>query len=173
MIMNTMEEVLELLKEASQHTMSPTRSRMHAATLWRTSCRDSGLPSELEAIKAILNLMDLAVAESTTLEGLPSMLSDTVESDEAQGVASDAAALSLNSGDLVTAVSLLEQGRSIIYAQLGRYRPAVDDVYRISPDLSGRLVDLSVQLDALVVRRERIDSKNNARARPFDDDISR
>lgn len=166
-------EVVELLQEAAHHSLSATSERTRAANRWRMISSAIGHPSQLEAVKITLNLMDLAVAESTSLESLSRRLAEEESFKNAQGVASDAAALAIESGDLPLAVSLLEQGRSIIYSHLGRYRSPIDDVRQVSPELAARLVDLGVQLDALVVRGERIDSTSNFEAKPFDDDTSR
>lgn len=170
--MEAANELIELLQEAAHHLLSPIGERTRAANLWRRISR-AGHPSELEAMQTTLNLMDLAVAESASLQSLSSRLSDEASFRAAQGVASDSAALAIGSGDLPLAVSLLEQGRSIIYSQLGRYRAAIDDVRRVSPDLAERLVGLSMELDALVIRGERINFNSNIKTKPFDDDTSR
>lgn len=170
----TNDEVPKLFREAAQHSMSRIEDRMAAAVDWRTMHSlgfDSA--SELEATRTILNLLDLAVAESASLEGLSRRLSDGWQFKLAQGVASDGAALAIGSGDLHIAVSLLEQGRSIIYNQLGRYRWAIDDVHRVSPELASRLVGLGALLDALVVRGERMDPNCNTKNKPSDDDTTR
>lgn len=165
-------EPIKLLQEAAHHSLSPTAVRMVAARRWRDLAGRCGHVSVLDAMKTRLNIMDLAVAESTSLEILSDSLSDD-KSFDGQGVASEATALAIGSGDLRLAVSLLEQGRSIIYSQLSQYRSAIDDVHRVSPELATRLVDLGAELDALVARGERIDSSSNTRTRPFDDNTSR
>lgn len=145
---------------------------MWAADMWRTVSRRLGDPSELDATKTMLNILDLAVAESTSLESLSGRLSNG-SFNHAQGVGSDAAALAIESGDFRLGVSLLEQGRSIIYAQLGRFRSAIDDIRKASSELAERLAGLSMELDALVVRGERVDSKINVQTKRSDDNFSR
>lgn len=81
--------------------------------------------------------------------------------------------LGIEASDLPLAVSLMEQGQSIIYTRLGLYRSAIDVVRKESPELATRLGDLSAELDALVARRERTDIKTNDRTRQFDDNTSR
>lgn len=170
-----MSEVLELLQEASHQSMSATQDRMAAATMWKTVASVFGSPStsELEAIKTILSLLDIAVAESTSLEGISNRLTEEWTFKDAQGAASDGAALAIGSGNLSLAVSLLEQGRSIIYTQLGRYRSVIDDIRKASPNLAERLVDQGLALDALVVRGERTISNSHVKMKPFDDNASR
>lgn len=163
----------ELLREAAQHFVSATNPRMSAASWWQRLAHAVGSPTELEAIRRMLNLLDLAVAESASLESLSSRLSENNQFRAALGVASDGAVLTVKSGDLRLAVSLLEQGRSIIYSQLGRYRSAIDKVHEVSPELAKRLVGLGIELDALVVRGERVDLVGNTKKRSFDDDTSR
>lgn len=70
------------------------------------------------------------------------------------GVVTDAMALALQSGDCALAVTLLEQGRSIIFTGLGRYRSAITEVQEASQALAERFIQLSTQLDALVVGSE-------------------
>lgn len=168
-----MENVFDLLQEATLHSLSATHDRISAANTWRDLARKHGHPSELLAMRETLNILDVAAAESSSLETLSLRLSDWRSFQGAQGNASDAAALAIDSRDLPLAVSLLEQGRSVIYSHLCRYRSAIDDVRRVSPELAARLFDLSVELDALVVRGERIDSNKNTRTKPSDDNVTR
>lgn len=102
-------------------------------------------------MKEILNLVDLAVAESASVESLSSRLSEDVYFTDVHGVGSDAAVLAILRRDYPLAVSLLEQGRSAIFAGLGRYRSAIEDVPETSPELAASFIDFSAQLNALVV----------------------
>lgn len=155
------DKVIEMLQEATLHSWSTTGDRIHAANVWRKTSHTHAHPSELEAIRETLNLLDLAVAETASLEGVSTRLSEDETFRSAQGVASDAAALAIQAGDLPMAVSLLEQGRSIIFSQLGRYRSSVEQVRSVAPELATRLGELGVQLDALVFRGEHSNPTSN------------
>lgn len=143
--------IISLVKEATHTSPASIRDRMRGADAWRHLARKHGDLSELKAAREILNLLDLAVAESASLESLSSRLSQQATFRNVRGVASDAAALAMESGDYALAVSLLEQGRSSIFAGLGRYRSAINDIRGASPDLATRFVELSAELDGLVV----------------------
>lgn len=137
--------------------------RIYAANQWRNLAVRYNHSSQLDAARETLNLLDLAVAESTTLEGVSSRFSDDWSFRGAQGAASDAAALAVQSGDVKLAVSLLEQGRSSIFNQLGRYRSAIDDIREASPELATRFLKLSADLESLVLKAEKASTKLNAR----------
>lgn len=162
-----------MLRDATLDSASPTFLRVSAAYWWKTHARKYLHASELDAARESLNLLELAVTESASLEGLSGRLSEDKVFKRAQGVASDAAALAISAHDLPLAVSLLEQGRSTIFTQLGRYRSAIDDVKEKSPDLAKSFVELSAQLGALVVRGGNFGSGNNTHSRGAEDDASR
>lgn len=168
-----MDNVFELLQEATLHSFSATHDRISAANRWRNLARKHAHPSELLAMRETLNLLDLAAAEASSAQRLSHRLAHEEMFRGAQGVASEAAALAIQEENVDLAISLLEQGRSIIFAQLSRYRPVIDDVREISPELAVRLVDLGVELDALVFRGERVGPNSNAKMEYLDDNASR
>lgn len=70
---------------------------------------------------------------------------------KARSVGSNAAALAISLGDYTSAVSLLEQSRSAIFAGLGLYRSTNEDLQKASPTLARRFVEMCAALDALVI----------------------
>lgn len=68
------------MQEGARHAMSSANDRVVAAPGWRLMARDFESESELEAVKTTLNLMDLAVAESSSLEDVSNQLSEEVRS---------------------------------------------------------------------------------------------
>lgn len=162
-----------MLKEATRHPLSGTSQRLTAAYKWKTISRKYGRSSELEATREILNLLDLAVAESSSLEVLAGRLSGDETFRQAEGAASDAAVLAILARDLPLAVALLEQGRSTIFTQLGRYRSAADEVGAMSPEFATRFAELSVQMDALMLQERRNQSNSDTAAQSFEDAGSR
>lgn len=168
-----MDEIFGFLQEAVLHSLSPTAARIGAANVWRALAQKRAHPSELQAMKETLVLLDLAVVESASLEVHSRRLVDGNIFREAQGVASDAAALAIRANDLPLAVSLLEQGRSTIFKQLSNYRLAIDDVRRVSPELATRLIELGSELDALVIRGDCSNSPASVPTQMFEDKASR
>lgn len=98
-----------------------------------------------------LNLLDIAVAQSTSIRRLSSLLAEDNTFMLIQGLASDSAALALEAGQVPLAVSLLEQGRSIIFTQLGRYRSVIDDIREVSRELADRFSGISAQMNELLL----------------------
>lgn len=153
-----------MLKEATLHCTSLLSHRIHAANEWRRFSRKHSQASEFEAAREVLNLLDLAVSESSSLNGLYGRLSADETFKTAHGTAAEAAALAIDGGDVTQAIAVLEQGRSIILTQLGRYRSAIEDVSNVSQDLAARFVNLSSSLNALVLSPKGIISESNALA---------
>lgn len=142
---------MEFLREATLASSSPLHHRVDAANEWRYLAQQYGHPSELEAARGTLILLDLAVAESASLQHHSHRLTKNKVYKGARGVASAAAVLAVRAGDVPLAVSLLEQGRSTIFTQLGHYRSAIEDVRDVSPDLAKRFEELSASLNALLL----------------------
>lgn len=110
--------IINLVREATQASIASIENRIDAAVTWIILARRYEDASQLEATKEILNLLDLAVAESASLESLSNRLSKRASFKNVHGMGSYAAALAIKSGDCVLAVSLLEQGRSSIFRDL-------------------------------------------------------
>lgn len=162
-----------MIREATMHSPSVISYRIDAANTWRELAHQYSHPSELDAARATLNLLDQAVSESTSVEALSTLLSREKKFRHGRGVASDAAALAIQAGDIMLAVSLLEQGRSTIFSQLGRYRSAIDDVREASPVLATRFDELSAELNALVLDARGDGTESNNSPKHFEDITSR
>lgn len=150
------DDITTLLKEAVLPSLAPTSSCILAATSWRELARGWGPKAELDAAIVTLELLDQAVTESATLEGLSVRLSRDRRFHQVQGIASDAAALAIQVGRVNLAVELLESGRSSILNHLGEYRPAMDDVRRASDRLASQLTVISAELERLVLSTENV-----------------
>lgn len=143
-----------MLQEASAYTSSSALKRLEASREWLLLAREFHQDSELEAAIEILNLLEIAVAQSQSLESLYTRLSEDKLIRGAKDVAADAAALAIEKGDVPLAVSLLEQSRAVIFTQLGHYRTALDDVWATAPALAERFVKLSNTMNSLLMRGE-------------------
>lgn len=118
-----------------------------------------------------LSLLDIVVSGTQSAEKRYTQLSTNRIIKNARGVASDAAAIAVSQGDLQLAVTLLEQGRMIIFTQIRRYRTPLDDLNALAPELANRFMKLSHDLDQWAVSRET--SEGDALEAEFEDSVSR
>lgn len=140
--------VIHLYREASSHVASPIGIRLIASMNWTLFSKHVfGGKSLLEAAQTRLALLDAAVACSSSLGNQYHRLSRL--SDRA-GI--EAATFAISRHDLRSAVTLLEQGRALIFAQLGRYRSVLGKLEGKHADLATRFGTISRELNNLVVR---------------------
>lgn len=145
------ETIAAFLEEASQPGFSSNVNRLRAANQWRTFARLFHHQSAMKAHETALSLLDIAVSGTPSLEKRFAQLSTNQIVNDARGVASDAAAFAVGQGDLPLAVTLLEQGRMILFTQLRRYRTSLDDVRALAPELAEKFAHLGHELDQALV----------------------
>lgn len=100
-----------------------------------------------EAAQTTLNLLDTAVARSSSLQNQYHQLARSPNQ-----VATEAASFAIFHNRLQKAVEFVEQGRALIYAQLSRYRVVLGTLREEYPDLESRFASISKELDEIVVR---------------------
>lgn len=83
---------------------------------------------------------------------------------DARGVAVEAAALALEQGRPELAIRLLEQGRGVVFRQLGQLRAEVDDIQLVVPGLAEIFRSLSHQLEALAVTSSQLAASSGLRS---------
>lgn len=137
---------MELLREAALHTSSLVHHRLEAADDWYRECQDAELA--LEAAICILELLELAVRQSRSLNSQYARLTSVKYT---RGIAASAAAIALDLGKVGTAISLLEQGRGLIFSQLSRYRVDAEDVELLAPELAEDFKAASEEVRNIVV----------------------
>ncbi|KAG8960837.1 hypothetical protein FRC03_006080 [Tulasnella sp. 419] len=64
-----------------------------------------------------------------------------------RSIGCDAAACAIGMGQVTTAVELLEQGKTLLWSQIGRYRTPLDKLQKVNRGLAYRFKQLSQQLD--------------------------
>lgn len=153
MIEDITNQVMNMLREATLPSPDPLSDRLDAARKWRTISGYYKHPSQLESLRKTLDIIDESVAQSRSLEKLYQLLSEDRHKQEVPAIASDAAALAIEHGDIREAVTLLERGRAIIFTRLGHYRQGFDDVDAKAPELALCLKELSAELEGLVVKQ--------------------
>lgn len=162
---------ISIFRDATNNGADSIIHRLDAAQAWRAAARLTKDESEFEAHTTTLRLLEIAVARSRSLEAQFSQLM-RVAIRHVKNVACDAAALALEQGDPELAVSLLEQGRTVIFRQLGHFRTVLEDVREVAPALAERFTSLSQLLDKFVLSGGR-DVPTDKPSKVFEDDVSR
>lgn len=158
---------MNMLREATLPSPSPIAYRLEAASAWRSYSKRFTHKSQLEAMQETLNVLDESMGHSRSVESLHHRVSD-FQAQKASTVASDAAALALEMGDVKLAASFLERGRSLIFTQLGRFRQ-FDLVQDAPSELVQQFAELSAALDDLVVHGPNAKAMRNSAEAVFND----
>lgn len=141
------------------HVSSPILDRLEAACKWGSEANEWKDSSGVEAHVEALRLLDLASAQGYSLEKKYVDLRMHGSVREVSAIAVNAAALALESGRSALAVRLLEQGRGVIFRQLGNLRAELDDIRLVDPHLADVFESLSKQLETLAVSSSQTDSE--------------
>ncbi|KAG8928184.1 hypothetical protein FRC02_007260 [Tulasnella sp. 418] len=134
-----------LFEQAVYHPAATLKDRFQVATSWITEGKDA---AGISAYQACLELADQFIHLRPSVHSRRQLLSgDSIP----RTLASDAAALAIENGDLHKAIELLEQGRTIIWSQLASYHPQLHALQDKAPELAARFEKLSTQLQALAL----------------------
>lgn len=152
-----------MYREATSHTASSTLDCLDSAYLWAVEAKRSNNHSQLEAHIETLRLLAIAVSQGPSMEKQHTKLLGNKTIQQARGVAVEAAALALDRGRPELAVRLLEQGRGVIFRQLGRLRAEVEDIRLVVPELAEAFQSLSHRLEALAVSSSQVSSPETMR----------
>lgn len=143
-----------LFREAATTPATPVIHRLRASFNWCLLSRVLTPESALDAYVTAIELLDVALAQARSLHARHAHLSTDrmLPSSQLAELATDAASCAVDQGKLGLAVELLDQGRTTILTQVGRYRTQLDDVTAVDAELAKAYLRLSRQLDASVVR---------------------
>ncbi|KAG8958532.1 hypothetical protein FRC03_009033 [Tulasnella sp. 419] len=138
-----------LLEKGVNHMSSGFFSRFRASLQWVETSEGMGMDYGTR-IRTYRNSLDLA---DQFILMLPSIVSRhrLVTSDVPASLASDAAACAIEAGQLRTAVEFLEQGRSLLWSQMGRYRTPLDLLKEVDASLAHKLKELGRDLEGAVI----------------------
>ncbi len=143
MIRNNHVEIIEILREATLATTGGSpETRLRASLIWVDVAIGWSDPSALEAYRVALELLETVLASGRSMESRHQRIT-SARTRKTDNLAVDGAALALDSGEIEMAVELLEQGRSILLTQAGKYRTRVDDLRAINPSLADEFVSTS------------------------------
>lgn len=143
--------IFKCYKDASRDRSAQVLDCLFVALEWAETAAELDDPSIMEAHTQILLLLDRVVAQSHSLEQQYLALLQTPSVQKARHVAVDAAALAIKGGRLELAVRLLEQGRSVVFRQLGQFRIQLADIKFVAPDLGERFTSLSRELEVAAI----------------------
>ena len=130
---------------ANDLTSSPLR-RLSAAINWVDNARDYHHRSIISAYSISLCLLDRCLNLHPHVDLQHQFLASTRIP---KSLASDAASAAIDAGDLKLAVELLEQGRTILWSRMAKYRHPLDQLRHINRELADRLQALSIELEHL------------------------
>ncbi|KAG9011237.1 hypothetical protein FRB94_008837 [Tulasnella sp. JGI-2019a] len=148
--MNGLVLSLSLARDGAIHESSSVTHRFRASLTWVNIGRITHHPSVMEAYATSISLLDLHTTFARSIGTQHSRLRDHFSSPHTRGLASDAASYALQESSPEKAVEFLEQGRSILYSQLGNYRTSLADLDSFNPGLAGLFRVRSARLEASV-----------------------
>lgn len=158
----TIDRIMDLLREATHPSPAVVSDRLTYAQNWIHWSREYNHESQLEAMIETLTIVDESVGQTRSLQSLFQHISENRLIQQTQTVASDAAALAIDHGDVSLASALLERGRTIIFSQLGRFRQTQADIEDAAPELAQKFIGLSDLLNDLVLHGEESTAFRNA-----------
>ncbi|KAJ3505768.1 hypothetical protein NMY22_g17465 [Coprinellus aureogranulatus] len=94
----------------------------------------------LPAFDTVIHLVALVAGLEKTVESRYTLLRNV------QGLASNAAAAACSFDKVGQALEWLEQGRCLVWGQLGSLRTPLDDLHRVDTELAERIEDVSIRL---------------------------
>ncbi len=137
-------------REATSSAVAPAHQRLRAAIAWGTACESLDDPAPAaEAFATAVGVLPLLAWRGLDRTVREERLAD------AGGLVTDAAAWAIETGELETAVELLEQGRSVLWSQSLQLRTDLTRLQAADGDLASRLDDVRVALRTATQRLRR------------------
>jgi hypothetical protein len=127
--------------------------------------------SSLDAYCKSLELLQVLISTGSSLESLHYRLTSTVRLKRTRHLAVDAAACAIREGRIEMALELLEQGRSLLLTQAGRYRTPVEDLEVVDPILADEFRRISVLMEKSVLTSGQL--SHSMTPPPSDDPVAR
>ncbi|KAG8917539.1 hypothetical protein FRC02_003053 [Tulasnella sp. 418] len=130
----------ELFEKALTNQTASLIERFQVALEWLK--RQHG-PQGLTAYQRCMELADMYLSVRPSVASRHKLLSQMPKA-----LATEAAASAIEAGDLRKAVEFLEQGRTMLWSQMSRYRTPLDALKHVNPGLAAEFTYLSRQLEA-------------------------
>jgi tetratricopeptide (TPR) repeat protein len=140
-------EALTVLGEAAAiPTAGPRQRAKCARSMGELAASAQRWPQTVEAFRLAIDLLPAVASEELGLGDREYGLAEFAT------LASNAAAAAVQAGDPYQAISLLESGRGVLFAQALQLRSPLDDLLVIAPEMADRFQQLTRQLTAADVQ---------------------
>jgi len=139
-----LEESFTLYKQAANDLTFSSLARLDVAMKWVANAQLYNHQSTISAYSTLLHLLDYCLHLYPNIDLQHKFLATIPRS-----LASDAASAAIDAGDLMAAVELLEQGRTILWSRMAKYRHPLDQLRKVNTDLADCFQALTVQLEHL------------------------
>ncbi|KAH9474316.1 hypothetical protein JR316_0012774 [Psilocybe cubensis] len=151
---NDFKEAFQLFAQASCDVHSFVKHRLSSATVWIKFSRDFNDESVKPACKTALHLLQRSLISRGHVEAQQSYLATT---QSAASLACESSSAIIPTGDLETAVELLEQGRAILWSKANVYKDPLQELRQANEgiELADRLESLNIQLEKIVLQSQR------------------
>ncbi len=167
-------DIITLLTQATlAETGGPPDDRIQAALMWVAVAVKWSDESAIEAYRTALRLLEIILATHRSMEIQYELMSSPDEGSQTRSLAVDGAACAIARGQIGPAVEMLEQGRSMLLTQAGRYRTEVDDLQAQHAGFAEEFRTISLAMEASVMQFERPMSTGIASIPAIDDPITK
>ena len=155
------EQSFRLIMEAtSAASGGALEHRLLAALSWVSLSIQWSHPSTLDAYCKSLELLQVLISTGSSLESLHYRLTSTISLKGTRNLAVDAAACAIRERRIEMALELLEQGRSLLLTQAGRYRTPVDDLEDTLAN-EFRAISAKMEASAMTTTLQNVDSSSD------------
>ncbi|KAG1724866.1 CHAT domain-containing protein [Suillus lakei] len=138
---DNLNDVMHHLKIAANVVSAGLLPRLQASLRWIRHAHQYSHDTELEAYATSIQLLDAFMSATASVSSRHNAIKDFPHT-----LAVDAASCALRSGDVHRAIELLEQGRTLIWTQMARFRMPLDN---LPEALTKTFRDISFLLDKL------------------------
>ncbi|KAJ7042051.1 CHAT domain-containing protein [Mycena alexandri] len=132
------------LSDATEYESATARERLRICMVWINLAMEIGHESALEAFLKAITLREECMLLSPDVGNQWEFL---CFEKEGASLASRAATLAINQGKEELAVEILEQGRNLIWSEMGSYRQSLGKLEEKYPDLFEALRDVSREME--------------------------
>ncbi|KAG8871867.1 hypothetical protein FRB97_008245, partial [Tulasnella sp. 331] len=136
---------ISYFKDAAAYAVSPLPSRLDSATNWILMARRYDTTTLAEAYSTYLYLLNRSILLASNIHDRHSRLTSAPWSGRHNTV--DAVSFAIEKHQPRLAVELLEQGRGLMFTQLGNYRTSLDHLDAVNKELADRFRILSATME--------------------------
>ena len=132
----------------------PLKMRLQAVLSWADVVSTWSDASAVHAYRVSLDLREIIIASESCLEARHRRLT-CIDNLRNRNLAVDGAACAIAWGQVESAIEILEQGRSMVLAQAGKYRTIVEELKVRDPTLASEFQAISTKMEASAMDTQR------------------